>query len=315
MHQLETLPGHPQIKACLKKLLPASPSTLLFEGPKGVGKAAFAKAFAHALLSDASPHKLESGNHPDFRELYPEGKALMHPMQAMKTLINESQMPPFESSRKVFIIYEADRMLPSSSNALLKTLEEPPPYAHFILVSSHPELLLTTIVSRALQVTFFPLTTDEMSNYLESSFKKTPAEAKQIAWLSHGSLAKAEKLAKEKDDQLLSVIAEMGTAALHQSYPHLFRSFAKLDSLIEKSQTDAIEEVLAAVYYWYRDLHLLKAGGDHSLLFFQGQEEQLKKNLNCPLPELEELQRRMKRIEEALLCHISLRHCLTHLML
>lgn len=315
MHQLETLPIHPQIKACLNKLLPAPPSTLLFEGPKGVGKVAFAKAFAHALLSDANPHKLESGNHPDLRELHPEGKALMHPMQAMKTLIDETQLPPFESARKVFIIYEADRMLPSSSNALLKTLEEPPAYAHFILVSSHPELLLPTIVSRALQITFFPLKADEIAHHLETFFKKTAAEAKQIAWLSHGNLAKAEKLAKEKDDQLHTVVAEMGTAALHQSYPHFFRSLSKLESLMEKDQAGAIEEVLATVYYWYRDLHLLKAGGDRSLLFFQGQEEELKKNLNCPLPELDELQKRMKRIEEALVCHISLRHCLTHLML
>ena len=179
----------------------------------------------------------------------------------------------------------------------------------------HPELLLPTIVSRSLQMTFFPLTTDEMSAHVEKTFNKPAAEAKQIAWLSHGNLNKAEKLAQEKDDQLLTVIAEMGTAALHQSYPHLFRSFAKLESLIEKNQTDAMEEVLAAVYYWYRDLHLLKVGGDRSLLFFQGQEEELKKNLNCPLPELSELQQRMKRIEEALICHINFRHCLTHLLL
>lgn len=315
MSQLDVLPGHPQIKACLKKLMSAPPSTVLFEGPKGVGKAAFAKAFAHSLLSDANPHKLESGNHPDLRELYPEGKALMHPMQAMKTMIDETGLLPFESKCKVFIIYEADRMLPSSSNALLKTLEEPPSYAHFILVSSHPERLLPTIVSRSLQITFFPLKAGEISAYLEGTFKKPPADAKQIAWLSHGNLRKAEKLAKEKDDQLLSVVAEMGTAALHQSYPHLFRSIAKLESLIEKSQTDAIEEVLAAVYYWYRDLHLLKVGGDCSLLFFQAHEEELKKNLNCPLPELPELQQKMKRIREALVCHITLRHCLTHLLI
>jgi len=315
MYKLDTFPIHSQIKTCLQKLLPAPPSTLLFEGPKGVGKAQLAKAFAHALLSDANPHKLESGNHPDLRELFPEGKALMHPMQAIKNLISETQLPPFESARKVFIIYEADRMLPSSSNALLKTLEEPPPYAHFILISSHPQSLLTTIVSRSLQITFFPLSSEEVAAYLEDKFKKSADEARQIAWLAHGSLAKAESLAEKGDSHLLTLIAEMGTAAIHQSYHQLFHSLTEIESLIEKNQTGAIEEVLAAVYYWFRDLHLLKAGGDRSLLFFRSQEEELKKNLSCPLPDLTEVQKRMQRIQEALMCHISLKHCLMHLMI
>ncbi|MBF5058662.1 hypothetical protein [Candidatus Neptunochlamydia vexilliferae] len=74
------------------------------------------------------------------------------PIEAIRTLIEEANLPPFESERKVFIIHEADRMLPSSSNALLKTLEEPPSFVTIILISAHPEALLPTITSRCFQV-------------------------------------------------------------------------------------------------------------------------------------------------------------------
>lgn len=312
MQQLEELPGHVLLKTHLKKLLPTPPNTLLFKGPKGVGKASVAKAFAHALLSDASPHKLTSGNHPDLREYYPEGKSHMHPMQAMKQLIHEAQRPPFESQRKVFILYDVERMLPSSSNALLKTLEEPPSWAHFILVTSHPEQLLPTITSRCFSVPFSLLPDEELQTYLEKQV--APDEARQLTYLAQGSLKKAHALLEKKDAHLFALLADIGVAAVHQSYPTLFRLLSDLEKQIEKDNPEAIEEVLSALYYWYRDLHLLKAGGNASLLFFRAQEDELKKCLNCPLPPLEELQAKMRRIREALICHISLRHCLMELL-
>lgn len=315
MHQLDKLPGHSQVKTYLAQLLPMPPSTMLFEGPRGVGKAAFARSFAHALLSDTNPHKLASGNHPDLRELYPEGKVFMHPIQVIKNLIDATHIPPFESKRKIFIIYEADRMLPSSSNALLKTLEEPPSYAHFILVTSHVESLLETILSRCLLIKFFPLSQDEIGLYLQKTLEKSVDEAHQISWLAQGSLAKAKDFVVGKDNHFFKMIAEMGAAALQRCYCSLSRYLKECEIFIEKNQIDFVEEVLTAIYYWYRDLHLLKIGGDPCLLFFRSHEEMLRESLNFPLPELSEIQKRIKRVQEALNCHISLRNCLTHLML
>ena len=125
---LEMLPGHPRVKKLLTKLLYSPPSALLFGGPRGVGKARFARTFAQALLSqgeDLSPQS-QPLHHFDLRQLYPEGKMYMHSMEAIKELVEQVLLPPFKSRRKVFIIHEADRMLPHASNALLKTLEEPP---------------------------------------------------------------------------------------------------------------------------------------------------------------------------------------------
>ena len=290
MYQLNTFPFHPQIRADLQNLLLSPPSTLLFAGPKKVGKGLLAKAFAHALLSDANHHKLKSGNHPDLRELFPEGRAEMHSMQVIKNLSHETQLSPFEAARRVFIIYEAERMLPATSHALLKTLEEPPCYAHFILVSSQPQSLLTTIISRAFQITFSPLLPNE-------------------------HLEEPRHFAKKKEDQTLRLIAELGTAAVHRNYSDFFRVLTKIEELVEVHHTTTIEEVLTAVYYWHRDVYLLQAGGDCSLIFFRKQQEELKKNLNCFLLDLNEIQKRMQQVQEALMCHISLKHCLMYLLI
>lgn len=137
-----------QLPIKLRKLLEKTPHCLLFEGPKGSRKEEYAETFARLLL------KTEKKDPPDLRILYPEGKGNHHPIHVIKQFIEETGLPPFEASQKVFIIHEADRMLPTSSNALLKTLEEPVSEVTIILLSSHVQSLLPTVVSRCFRVVF-----------------------------------------------------------------------------------------------------------------------------------------------------------------
>ena len=124
--------GNDQIKFFLSQTLKLGTvgNSLLFAGPDGVGKSLFAEAFAKALISQDDPKgshrdKIESGNHPDIRVYRPEGKIGMHSLGSMRQFTEEVYQSPFEAKFKVFIIHDADRMLPASSNALLKTFEEP----------------------------------------------------------------------------------------------------------------------------------------------------------------------------------------------
>lgn len=148
MSKIDELSGNSLVKKHLKQLLEKPPHCLLFEGPKGSGKGDFAEAFARELLQTTKKDP------PDLRFLYPEGKGNHHPIHSIKQFIEETQLPPFEASRKVFIIQEADRMLPTSSNALLKTLEEPVSEVTIILLSSHTEALLPTVTSRCFRIPF-----------------------------------------------------------------------------------------------------------------------------------------------------------------
>ncbi|NGX47189.1 MAG: DNA polymerase III subunit gamma/tau [Chlamydiae bacterium] len=98
--------------------------------------------------------KIDSGNHPDLHFYVPEGKSHLHPMANIQKIVREMGFPPFEAERKIFIIEEAEKMLPSGSNALLKTLEEPSEDTYFLLLSDHPDQLLPTVLSRLQPISY-----------------------------------------------------------------------------------------------------------------------------------------------------------------
>lgn len=291
MPEIETLPGQTSLKKHLAKLLENTPHCLLFEGPRGVGKGEYADTFARAVL------KTTKKDPPDLRVFYPEGKAHHHPMHRMKQLIEETALPPFEAACKVFIIHEADRMLPTSSNALLKTLEEPPGSSIIILTSSHPEHLLPTIVSRTFRVPFSLLSEEEIIQALTPDTSEK--EARRIALLAHGSLEKARFLASKQDNSLPEQMFHVGFRLLRGDLP----------TPKECPQSEDPSEALSYLFYFYRDLHLLHAGADPALLFYQDKYEILNK-IEAPLPPLESIQ---DKIDKALLAtevHLPLSHAL-----
>lgn len=146
------------------------PNVLLFVGAKETT----AKDFAKKLMGPAHVAKIDSGHHPDLHTYEIEGKSGTHTAASMQHLIKEAFFPPLEAKVKVFVIDEAHRMLPSSSNSLLKTLEEPSFDSYMILLSNKPELLLPTLLSRCRRVTFAPSTTSVNEAFtapLDSIFK------------------------------------------------------------------------------------------------------------------------------------------------
>lgn len=98
---------------------------------------------AQSLLHTKAEH------HPDLHFYRPEGKTGMHSIASMRQLCDEVALPPHEAPVKVFIVTEAERMLETSANALLKTFEEPTERTHFILLTHHPERIAPTLLSRA----------------------------------------------------------------------------------------------------------------------------------------------------------------------
>jgi DNA polymerase III subunit delta' len=132
------------------------PHSLLLSGApietqKGVDallETLFEKASAKQLL------KYKKGSHPDVHILKPEGKGGLHSMHALRTMQEQCSLVPLEGPKKCFILYEAERMLPTSSNALLKTFEEPQAKTLILLVTQYPERLLPTVRSRCQTYTF-----------------------------------------------------------------------------------------------------------------------------------------------------------------
>src|SRR3954449_4063603 len=139
----------------------------LFRGPRGSGKAAAARAFAAELLAEGAADPadarrralLDPSPHPDLVWLRPPGA--QHLVEDVReSVIRASSLSPADGGRRVFVIEEAEDLRDESQNALLKTLEEPAPFAHLILICSEPELLAETILSRCAPVEFGPLAPD-----------------------------------------------------------------------------------------------------------------------------------------------------------
>lgn len=96
--------------------------------------------FARTLVGATAEH------HPDLHLIKPEGKT--HTIERMRQLSTDASLSSYQSPYKVFLIYEAEKMLPTSSNALLKTVEEPTDGTVIILLTNYREQILPTILSR-----------------------------------------------------------------------------------------------------------------------------------------------------------------------
>ena len=138
-------------------------------------------------LRDRAQDPLRPSWHPELRALY---------LAAMRTVRELSAKRPATGSRQVFVIGEAELLVPQESspeaaNALLKVLEEPPDGTTFILTASRPEQLLPTIRSRAVSVHVPPLSTEIVAQFLVDEAAASPADANKAATLAEGSIGKA----------------------------------------------------------------------------------------------------------------------------
>jgi DNA polymerase III subunit delta' len=162
---LAELERHPHARAVLAPALadPAQPShAYLFHGPGGAGKRAAARALAAELLAegaadpDGARARVMSGAHPDLTWVVPSGAHEILVSDIDAPVISAASRTPFESSRRVFVIERADELGDEAANRLLKTLEEPAPFVHLILLTDRLGDILPTIRSRCQTVRFEP---------------------------------------------------------------------------------------------------------------------------------------------------------------
>ena len=171
-----------------------------FTGPEGVGKHDAARAFAASLCCAESGcgscsscrRFLEERFHPDMHFLSPpEGKRFI-PVESVREIQKILSLSHSEAAGKVLIINPADRMTEAASNALLKTLEEPPESTYIILVSSRPWHLLSTIRSRCQRIRFAPLDASDIMEILSSQGTYNPDALSAAAVYAQGSLSRAQ---------------------------------------------------------------------------------------------------------------------------
>lgn len=181
------------------------PSGLLFWGPGGVGKRTTALQFAKAVncresrddACDAclSCRKNDHQNHADVMVLAPTGSGRVIKVDAVEGVIETSFYKPVEAGLRVVVFEDADRMTEPAQNHFLKTLEEPPSRSTFVLLTEQPRRLLPTIRSRCHRVCFGLLRQQTVHELLDERCDIAPEQARVIAALAQGSMARALDLA------------------------------------------------------------------------------------------------------------------------
>ncbi|MCI0903514.1 MAG: DNA polymerase III subunit delta', partial [Chloroflexi bacterium] len=253
----------------------------LLSGPPHVGKMAMAINLSQAVNCLEGPGapcgtctqctRIAAGLHADISILIPgQGEEGRSPktvigIDAIKELIHRVSLNPYEGSSSVVIIDGAESMSDDAANALLKTLEEPPPQVMFLLLTANEGAVLPTIRSRCQSMVLVPLSRDAMVQRLVSGHQTTPEQAEHLFRLSRGCLGwamgaldDAQVLEQRQAD--LERMQETLDAGLETRF-----TYANEIATLFGSDRDAAKDLLALWLRWWRDLLLIKEGAEEFL--------------------------------------------------
>ncbi len=270
----------------LQQLRRRLPHALLFHGPEGIGKTAFAERFAQSLLcgtpdADGQPCGrcepcgwFAQYSHPDYRRVRPEalddgeavdseegdagdgkksGKATKAPSKEIKidqirALADFMNVSTHRQGMRVVLLYPAEALNTAAANALLKTLEEPPPHTMFLLVSNSLDRLLPTILSRCRK---FALS--------------MPSAGDALAWLQGEGVADADIWLAEQGGAPLAAQAT-AQSDIRETMDELLRLLARpgIEGALktaEKLQKAPVPDLAAWTQRWLYDVFSLKLSG------------------------------------------------------
>ena len=265
MYTVEEIRGNTPLVEQLRRSAASGRSShaYLFLGGAGAGKRLIANTFAKALQCEGekrpcdsckSCHAFNHGNHPDVIYFQPLKNGKTYTIEDVREQLLETvDLKPFQYEKKIYIIEKADTLNIQSQNALLKTLEEPPAHAVFLLLAERAEAFLPTILSRVVVMKIRLLSAETIADYL--------MQAGHLAEESHILSAYAQG----RIGQALELVEDEGFREMRQDI------LGKLEVLPSMSEGDAyllakdLEgykndlRFLDIMELWYRDLLTAKS--------------------------------------------------------
>ena len=254
----------------------------ILNGERGSGKKMLANLLAMTLLCETGDNEpcgkchsckqAESGNHPDIIRVTHE-KPNSISVDDIRTQVNNTvDIKPYQGPYKVYIIPQADMMTPQAQNAILKTIEEPPSYAVFLLLTENAETLLPTINSRCVMLKLRNIKDTLIKKYLMENLEIPDYKADMCTAFAQGNMGRAIMLAnsdhfneiREEAVQLLKHINEMELNEIVAAVKNI--SVYKLE----------ITDYLDIIMIWYRDVLLYKATKEIDKVVFKDQLQSIK---------------------------------------
>lgn len=245
------------------------PHGLLFFGEEGIGKEKAAAAFVSALFCRSigggggcgtchDCRLLLSGSHPNFLSVSPESQNIL--IGDIRRLQEELSLKAFSDRPRAVVIAPADRMTIQAANALLKTLEEPPPGTHLLLVAHRISRLPPTIVSRCQKISFSPLPAADVEEILAGipgvGDRYSPAEIRCASACSGGSPGRAIDMLEEAEgerEKWISLFSSPDAAAI-------------TSAAASWKGTGDLSRKVAAPLSILRDLALLSSGSEIGII-------------------------------------------------
>jgi DNA polymerase-3 subunit delta' len=266
---------------------PAMTHAWLFTGPPGSGRSTAAACFAAALVCPEGGcgvcqacRTAPLGGHPDVDMVRPEGVSYL--VKEARALVMTSELSPAKSFWHVMVVEDADRLTDAAVNALLKSIEEPPPHTVWILCAPSVEDVLPTIVSRARHVALRTPSARDVADLLVERYAVDRAIAAFAARASQGHIGRAKALATDEHARLRRQDVLRIPLQLHD-IPSCFMNAANLISAATedaKAITDPIDE--------FEDEQLASAYGAGGDVRIKGQ---LKKSMDAAAKELAKRQK------------------------
>ncbi len=259
----------------------------LFVGPRGIGKTSTARILAKALNCVKGPtvtpdntcdncKEIAAGNSLDVLEI--DG-ASNNGVEQVRELRENVRYAPSKSRFKIYIIDEVHMLTTAAFNALLKTLEEPPPHVKFIFATTEPQKVLPTIVSRCQRFDLHRIPAKLIADHLQFIAKKEkitlePAAAHAIARGAEGGMRDAESMLdqlvafcgeKISEQDVLNVFGFTSEQSVVDLTGKIFRgeTAAALDVLYEQSEAGKdMMRLMSDLISYLRDLLVFKAKPD-----------------------------------------------------
>jgi DNA polymerase III subunit delta' len=283
--------GHPKVLTTLQAAIKNDnvSHAYIFEGPDGVGRRETALSFSSMLMCEAddapcrgckSCQLYQQSSHPDFQEIYFEDKSIS--VEDVRNMLKGLVIKPLYSKYKVFIINDADNMTVQAQNALLKSLEEPPPYVVFILTVQSGAAMTQTIRSRCQRILFNKIDYEAIMRILETKFGNRKPGWDFIVSYADGVIGTALYLVESpKYLEIRDEVLEAVTQLLASQDVDLF----KLYEIFDKNN-DKIEYLLRVMLLFFRDIMIYNQTADFSILINSDKKDMIIKNANVSLTNL-----------------------------
>ena len=267
MKGFQSIVGHEEIIKHMKNSIAMGKvsHSYIFAGEAGSGKKLLARTYAMALQcesGDAEPclkcdscKRAISKNHPDIIYVTHEKPNTISVEEVRTQIVDDVAIKPYYGKYKIYILPEAEKMTPQAQNAILKTIEEPPAYGIFMLLTNNVDMLLPTIQSRCVRLDVKPVSDDLVKKHLMENLHVTDYQADVDASFAQGNIGKAEAAAQSAEFENIT-----GNALeILKKIPDM--EMADLIEYVKKltSEKDSIYDYLDLFQMWFRDVLMFKA--------------------------------------------------------